>query len=338
MDTIAQMSEEFATITLDELNELYHQEIDEFSQDLEFQMNQIKNLINKLIINMENYQGQSKLLTDKTISTTKQKLDLKKKMIYEDFFKLQNLINLFIYQKIVMTYVHVDPLTGHRELRIFDNDIAHLEITEVNNYGRHYAKLGYEIKEKYLQLKNSLSDKENLGLQMTAAEVEARYIKYKGRILWKINNDWYGYKLYNRGPINEAFTDFYLHEVQLKNSLNTNLHQFMTSEKPQGVINADNANGFLIGDTSYGGLQMAVKGAYGSPQNFAMIIKWLKEIQKENFTLEAFQKFIIRFKDIEQEKATKLVKPLTQRSISGMLKYHGENLTKPLISIIDKLD
>lgn len=280
---------------------------------------------------MEMYQNQIKLLPEKTIASTMQKLQLKKDLIYKDFFELQNLINLFIYQKVVMTYVHVDPVTGHRELRIFDNDISQLEVMQVNNYGRSYAKLGYDINERYQQLKNSLSDEENLGLQTTAAEVEARYVKYKGRILWQLNNEWIGYKLYNRGPINEAFTAFYIKEVQLKNSLGNNIHQFMTSQDPQGVIYADNANGFLIGDISLGGIQFAVKGAYGSPQNFTTIINWLKKIKEQNFSIQAFQEFIQRFKDVEQEKAIKLVKPMTKRSVDAMIRYHGENLLEPLM-------
>lgn len=333
MPDIEQMSEEFSSITLEDVNQAFYQEIDEFSQDINFQMNRIKYLINSLIVNMELYQSQVKMLPEKTIAATMQKLQLKKDLIYKDFFELQNLINLFIYQKVIMTYVHVDPITGQRELRIFDNDISQLEVKTINNYGRSYAKLGYDIAERYQQLKNSLSDQENSGLQATAAEVEARYIKYKGRILWKINNEWVGYKLYNRGPINEAFTAFYLKEIQLNNSLGNNIHQFMTSVDPQGVIYADNANGFLIGDISLGGLQFAVKGAYGSPQNFTTIINWLKKIRDQNFSFESFQEFIQRFKEIEQEKATKLVKPLTKRSIDSMIRYHGDKLLEPLSNL-----
>lgn len=296
-------------------------------------MQKIRTLIDSLIVNIESYQGQVKFITEKSIAATKQKLDLKKNLIYKDFFALQNLINLFIYQKVIMTYVHVDPITGHRELRIFDNDIANLSVTEVNQYGKNYAKLSYDIQERYLQLKNSLPEESNAGLQNTAAEVEARYAKYKGRILWQLNNDWIGYKLYNRGPINEAFTDFYLHEVQLKNGLNENIHQFMTSVKPQGVIYADNANGFLLGDISAGGLQFAVKGAYGSPQNFAAIVNWLKKIKEDNFSFQALKEFIERFTDVEKEKATSLVKPLSKRSLNAMLRYHQDDLLKPLAGL-----
>lgn len=330
MPQIEQISEEFSTITLEEVNQAFHAEIDTFAQDIGLQFERIKSLINSLILNMEVYQNQVKLLPEKTVAATMQKLQLKKDLIYKDFFELQNLMNLFIYQKVVMTYVHVDPITGQREIRLFDNDISHLEINQVSNYGRSYTKLGYDVSARYQQLRNSLSDEDNLGLQTAAAEVEARYVKYKGRILWQINNEWVGYKLYNRGPINEAFTAFYIKEVQLKNSLEDNFHEFMTSVDPQGVIYADNANGFLIGDVSLGGLQFAVKGAFGSPQNFTTIISWLKKIREENFSHASIQQFIERFKYEEQEKATKLVKPMTKRSIDAMVRYHRDNLTKPL--------
>jgi hypothetical protein len=72
--------------------------------------------------------------------------------------------------------------------------------------------------------------------------------------MWELNGEWFGYKLTNRGPINEAFVDFYIKNVELKHSLNHNIDIFMRSENPQGVINADNANGFLIGDVTLNGL------------------------------------------------------------------------------------
>ena len=230
-----------------------------------------------------------------------------------------------------MTYVQVDPISGKRELRIFDNDIDHLSAQEIHNYGKTYAKLSYDIGNHYLNLRNALLDELNEGLQETAKQVTLRYEKYRKRILWKVNSEWYGYKLTNRGPINEAFTDFYLKEVQLNNSLNENIDIFMRSVDPQGVIQADNANGFLIGDISIGGLQFAVKGAFGSPQSFTTIINWLKEIKADNFSLDSFIRFIQRFKDEEQEKATKLVKPMINKSINAMIKYHGEEkLLAPL--------
>jgi len=114
---------------------------------------------------------------------------------------------------VLITYVHIDD-TGKREIRLIDNDLEHLQATTFNNgYGRKWASLGYIVEDHYRLLKNSLSDDENRGLDETAKEVESRYLKYRGKILWKINSEWYGYKLYNKGPINEAYAAFYIHEI-----------------------------------------------------------------------------------------------------------------------------
>ena len=336
-DEINQISESFSTITVEEVKKAFQEELKEFSATtMNELMQNIRFLIDKLIANMELYEAQLKIISQiedvKKSQLQLKKMELRKELIYEDFFKLQNLINLFINQKIIMTYVHVDPQTGRREIRIFDNDISSLEAKIINQYGKTYAKLEYDVQDHFKQLKNLLPDEDNEGLQNVAAEVDARYKKYKGRILWRLNSEWLGYKLSNRGPINEAFVAFYLHEKKLENSLDS-IHEFMTSANPQGVIYADNANGFLIGDISIGGLQFAVKGAYASPQGFKTVIDWLKKIKADNFSVQSFSEFITRFTEIEQEKSTYLVKEMHKRSITGMINYHQDNLLKPLTQI-----
>lgn len=330
-----EVSNKYAPVIMDDINKKFHEDIELFSQNFNHYFQQICILIDKLILNIETYETQVKALSGiDSVVVSIQKLKLKKDLIYKDFFELQNLMNLLVYQKVVMTYVHVDPVNGKREIRLFDNNIDHLGVNYINQYGKSYAKLGYEVSEHYQQLKNSLSAAENDGLQNTAREVEERYARHKGRILWKINNEIFGYKLNNRGPINEAFVAFYLRNVQLNNSLMENINAFMVSSDPQGVIYADNANGFLIGDVQLGGLQFAVKGAYGSPQNFTMIVNWLKQIKEQNYSMTAFQNFIQRFKEAEQEKATSLVKPMVQKSIDSMVRYHGESLFRSYLPIV----
>jgi hypothetical protein len=49
-----------------------------------------------------------------------------------------------------MTYVHIDPITGKREVRLFDNSIDNLMTTEVNMYGKNYVKLSYDIGNRYV--------------------------------------------------------------------------------------------------------------------------------------------------------------------------------------------
>lgn len=336
MGDIEELSKIYSEITIDELMTAFYEENERVGKEFQLDISIISKAIDSLISSMEKYEIESKKIMSGTVTITQQiqKFELQKKLIYKQFFEVQNLINRFIGQHILMTYVHVDE-NGKRELRLFDNDINHLKASEVSNYGRNYAKLGYEVNNHYLLLKNSLSDKDNEGLQNTAKEVEYRYIRYKKRILWKtLNDNWIGYKLTNRGPINEAFTAFYIRSIQLNNSLNENINTFMTYPG-LGVISADNANGFLIGDVSMGGVQFAVKGQFGSPQNFKTIIKWLKEIKQDNFSISSLQNFIQRFTIIEQEKARTLVRPMTERSIASMVQFHEDNLLKPF-SVFEK--
>ena len=325
-DEIERISENYSEVLLKDIQEEFHKEIDEFSINLNHNMSRIRFLIDSVINGVQMYEMMTKGI-NKSSSFDEQiyKLELKRDLIYKDFFELQNLINAFIYQKVIMTFVSVDPQTGRRELRIFDNNVEQVQTQVVNNHNRSYTKLSYDVAEHYRILKNSLPDELNENLQNVAADVTERYVKYKGRIMWQVNNNWIGYKLSNRGPINEAFTDFYLKEVT-----DVDINSFMISFDPRGVIQADNANGYLIGDVSIGGLQFAVKGEYGGPQNFAVIVSWLKKIKEDNFSQRSLQEFINRFKEVEDEKATKLVKPMTKRSISAMLRYHQDDLLKSL--------
>jgi hypothetical protein len=67
---IEQVSEELSVATLKDINEAFHREIDEFSQDINMHFEEIKGLIESLIIKMELYQNQVKMLPDKTIAST----------------------------------------------------------------------------------------------------------------------------------------------------------------------------------------------------------------------------------------------------------------------------
>lgn len=325
-----------AEVTTQELMDDLYRAADNTGIDLMAESVELKWRIKQLINSMEKYKlEEKKIIASEPIEQMKQKRQLQKEMIYQDFFRVQNLINHFLGQRVLITYVHIDD-TGKREIRLIDNDLEHLQATTFNNgYGRKWASLGYIVEDHYRLLKNSLSDDENRGLDETAKEVESRYLKYRGKILWKINSEWYGYKLYNKGPINEAYAAFYIHEIQLNNSLHENINTFMVSV-PHGCINADNANGFLIGDTSLGGLQFAVKGAFGSAQSFTKIIAELRRIDEQDFSPAAFQEFVNKMKYQEQEKATSLITPLSKRSLSTTLRYHGEELLSSITPYLTK--
>lgn len=331
MDTIDMIAEKGSITTLEKLHKAYEAQINEVAINLSSVMEQIKTLTATLITNMEIYEKQTAGISLKAGASREAVVDkykLLKKLIYTDFFNLQNLINGLMYQKIFMTYVHEDPITGNREIKIYENDVEHLVTTHSSYYGREIIKLTYTMDSHMETLKNSLNDDENIGLQNTAQEVTRRYRRYNKKILWQINDEWKGYKLNNLGPINEAFTAFYLHEIKLDNTLMENIDQFMLSEQPQGVIYADNANGFLIGDLSIGGMQFAIKGDFASPQGYKQVIKALKLLQASGFNMDGFSVFRKTLIDIEKEKAKSLVQPLTQRSLNATIRYHKDALLK----------
>lgn len=294
---------------------------------------QIQDVMNRLL---SKYQSYNTVLADakqaQIVVSSQEKLNLQKNMIYEDFFKLQDLINQYINQKIIMTYVHVDELTGKREIRIFENNLANVSISGFTRFegdNTHY-KLAYEVQNHYQKLRNSLPDEENAGLQEAATQVEKRYVKYKKRILWRdpSNGEWIGYKLVNRGPINEAFVNFYVHEIQLNNSLNENIHSFMLDPK-YGAINADNANGFLMGDVSLGRVQFGVKGKYGSVQNFTDVIQNLQQLQK-NFSHSGILEFKKRFINQELAKSKQQITKLEMDQMKGLIRYYKDKLLEQL--------
>ena len=122
-----EVSNKYASVIVDDVNKKFHEDIELFSQNFNHYFQQICILIDKLILNIETYEAQVKALSGiDSVVVSIQKLKLKKDLIYKDFFELQNLMNLLVYQKVVMTYVHVDPVNGKREIRLFDNNIDHL--------------------------------------------------------------------------------------------------------------------------------------------------------------------------------------------------------------------
>lgn len=256
-------------------------------------------------------------------------LELKKDLIYKDFFELQNLINNFLGQEIKMTYVHTDD-EGRREIRISENNIDHLMITRGTSYWGEYAKLSYIVDSGYEKLKNSLSEEDNDTLQDTACEVESRYEAHKKRVLWYYPDrpeNWKGYRFTNKGPINEAYVNLYVHNIKLKYSMEPNIDTFML-DTSYGAIKADATKGFLLGDIANGTTQYAVKGAFGSPQGTAEVINYFEKMEKSNFTPQSFADFIKHFTYDELHKNYKpQIKEMSKRSINGMLRHIDKTLT-----------
>lgn len=317
----------------DETIDITHEEIaSKINQELIYNSNLFLTIRKKIESFLEKVEFYEKDNTNNLGSISQQiaRLKAKKEFIYADFFEIQNLINAFLGQRIIMTYVHVDD-EGKREIRIADNDIMHLTISQGTNWGGNpFYKLSYVVDNHYQVLKNSLPEKDNNTLNNTAMEIERRYIEYKKRILWYYPNYWKGYKMSNRGPINEAFVNFYIHNIQLNNSMEKNIDIFMLDNE-YGAINADATKGYLIGDVTKDGVQYAVKGLFGSPQGTKDIIKAFQKLLKEDFSEDAFKQFINKYTIEEMNKNYKpQIKELSTRSINSYINYHKEKIFKDI--------
>lgn len=319
------IAEEVAQISHEDLTQMLMNEINSSNEgDL---LKLIKEKTLTLLKNVEEYETQHSM--GGSIGAELNRLQYQKDFIYKEFFELQNLINLYDGRKIVMTYVHIDD-DGKREIRISENNIDHLGISQGLMWnGNPFYKLSYDVTESYQELKNSLPSENNQTLQETAMEVERRYDTFKRRVLWCYpDENWKGYifKNRNKGPINEAYVNLYVHNVMLLKSLEGNIDTFMLDDT-YGAINADATKGFMIGDVSKDGIQYAVKGIFGSPQGTADVVKNLQELVKNDFSKESFHNFINKYtKDELEKKYTPQIKQLSNRSIRAILRNYEKKL------------
>lgn len=204
--------------------------------------------------------------------------------VYSRFFELQNLINTYLSQRIIVTYVHVDK-NGEREIRLYNNNSEHLR-TRRNEAKYSFKNRGYQLLRTTLP-KDSKPEKD---LQNTAKEVEKRYNASKQHIVqWTTKGGGFaGYKLQSKGPINEAFVNFYVNTLA-----DDRPHYFSSPDKDgnvkiyalhnlYGMVQADTENGFLVGDVSAGGkIQYAVKGRYAAAQRYKTIFEFFNTLDKE---------------------------------------------------------
>ena len=326
------LGRELGNIISEEIPEMIHQDfVDELTSQAVDKNELFQRIKNEVIdflqtLNNNGYQNLIKYNPNGTVEEKKKRLEDITDLIYAKFFEIQNLINLYCGQRVVMTYVHVDE-SGHREIRVFDNTVDLLTVKEGSFYGNPFYKLGYDVSQKYSILKNGLPEKNNQNLDNTAKEVEERYSKYRKQVLWKINKNWKGYRLTSKGPINEAYVNMYIHEIKLKGSLEKQIDTFMLSK--HGAIAADNTKGYLIGDVRKNGIQYAVKGAFGSPQGYKQIIKEFEKLVAEDFSKSSFRNFITKFTKDELNKSYKPhIKELTGESIDKVFADFPELLGK----------
>ena len=151
----AEIAEEVASVAHEDLAAMINSELIGADSLLPV----IKKKIIHFLDTVDKYENMPKNIG--TIGQYLTRLRNQKEFIYAEFFEIQNLINAFLGQRVVMTYVHVDS-EGKREIRISDNDISHLGISQGMMWnGNPFYKLGYDVQNHYSVLKNSLPLEDN---------------------------------------------------------------------------------------------------------------------------------------------------------------------------------
>ena len=248
----------------------------------------------------------------------KEKLTQKIKLIYDIFFKLQNAINAYERQRVVISYVHKDE-HGERKILLFDNTVEALQAQNVSYGNYNFSKISYVLPQHFQILKNTLPDETNKHLQETTKIVEQRYREQKQVVSWITRgNKVAGYKFTNRGPINEAFAQFFLHTQPgidyFRHDTERNVQTFVMHDT-YGARRADSLNGFLVGDASKGNIQYAVKGEYGSPQGYSQVLKLLDRIN-DTTTHDDLRKILQDFRRITEDKARPLIKQASETTLN----------------------
>lgn len=296
-----------------QIKEITHEELKtQLENQIRPEFEEIKEAMKKFNNNAQTYLNALNSIRD---NDEIQLLDRLKDTLYAEFFEIQNLLNAHIGQRIILTYVFVKS-DGTREIRVSDNNEKHLE-----RQGK-LKTLKYVVKDHYQILKNSLPQEDNEGLEETAKEVSERRRKNEHYIvLWDQREKRVGYMVKTEGPINEAYVNFYIHNIQLRQAINIEdrINRFMLDIN-YGAIKADATRGYFIGDVSRDGIQYAVKGNFGSPQGVREIIKEFQEIMNSDYSETSLKNFINKFTIAEQErKLSPQIKKMTEDELNELL-------------------
>ena len=315
-------------VTVDELSNSISEEL--IDANFESIIEDIKKFIKAVQVFEEKYAVNKKVYVESSNTAAIANVIQKEvELIYDLFFQIQNEINAFVGQRIVMTYVHINK-NGHREIRISDNDINHIAAVYHQKWWGGTMEPTYIVAEGYKKLKNTLPEENNRGLQDTAQEITRRYQTYKKKILWYVGK-WKGYTMRTLGPINEAFVNFYVHSIELKKGTEENIDTYMLDDN-YGAIKADATKGFMIGDVQNESIQYAVKGIGGSPQGYKDVYNSFLRLQEEKFSKAAFLDMIKKYTtDEEKRKLSPQIKELAVQDIPPEI-TSLEQMTKKMLS------
>ena len=242
----------------------------------------------------------------------------------EAFDDFQNKINLYYNQMVKVMYVWMDRSSGKVTLSAIDNNISALAISK-------YGSVEYRLKE----LKNifEIEDYDPAFLNAAEQSIYARWNIARGRyrnnrylpILWQINGVWGGAKVNNLGTIAEAYVNFYLNKYEFSKFLGQDVAIYIL-HPTYGAVAVDNASGFLIGDTSIGNIQFAVKKETASPMNLKKVYNLTQEILSEEvFNIDRFWEV---FHDQELERVQTEGKGQAKQIIGKDLEEAVDNLKK----------
>lgn len=220
---------------------------------------------------------------------------VKEKAEYQELMKkvftFQNLVNEFLGQRIIMTFVSISPTTGKVTLYNTDNSIADLsvDVAAASRGGHITGRMTSleKIKQASKDIINTSYDEQGKqSLDRTFQEVWQRYrisknkVKLGGAayILWYLGT-WDGVWVSGAGPLGEAYVAFFLNNYMFSHMIEPSVKDFMLNEQ-YGSIKADNASGFLKGDIVKGAAQFGVKVRGAQPLGYMEVIAYAQEMLK----------------------------------------------------------
>ena len=267
--------------------------------------------------------------------------------IYKASLAFQDLVNGYIGQEMVITYVATTkskvgvfniPLKEAFAQGLLNIDITSktydISIRFKGSFSK-LEKLANDVNNAIERMEAGIPQEQVNILDNTYKEVVRRFKTYKGEnkngkqvgiILWKPTSKWYKMTPSSLGDINEAYTAYYLQAKNypvLNGSLEQTIDTFM-----QLVADVDSAAGLMLGDISNEalGLEYAVKSAGAS----TLSIKQIKDLANEILNSR------ITKTDLKNLKSTDAQKGVLRNFIEELTKEEVDKNLKSIIESINK--
>ena len=248
---------------------------------------------------------------------------------YEKFFKFQNLFNEYFQQKIQMLYVYRNE-SGEFNLGLLENDLSHVIMNK-------YGSLEYNVDQIQNIMKLEIAEYDSTSLNETANEIYRRWDIAKSiyrkpvwlPILWKINGEWNGRRVNNKGTIAEAYANFYIHQIILEGNIENRVQTYVI-DKEYGMLSVDNTLGFVIGDINTGQVQYAVKSQRAGLMGMYKVYKYIQDIKdllNNGLEEEALKKL---FELTSQKGTVKQVQALSsciEKECDKLIETYSKDLT-----------